>query len=86
MSAYVDEPRYRLGRMWMCHLLADSTDELLAMADRIGVSRRWIQAAGTAREHFDICKAKRALAVQAGAFEVSSRHLAELIAGRRAVA
>jgi hypothetical protein len=32
------------------------------MADKIGVDRKWLQAAGTKREHFDICLSKRALA------------------------
>ena len=30
---------------------------------------------GTDREHFDICKAKRALALKYGAFEVSQREM-----------
>lgn len=76
MSVYVDDMRASLGRMVMCHMIADSSDELLAMADRIGVDRRWLQDAGTHREHLDVCKAKRALAVLAGAKEVTMRALA----------
>lgn len=60
-------------RMTMCHMVADSTNELLAMVDTIGVQRKWIQKAGTAREHFDICLEKRALAVAAGAIEINER-------------
>lgn len=70
MAVYVDNFAAQFGRMKMCHMLADTTEELLAMADCIGVDRKWIQNAGTHREHFDICKAKRALAVAAGAKEV----------------
>lgn len=70
MSVYVDNMRAAYGRMIMCHMIADSTDELLSMADKIGVSRRWLQKAGTYQEHFDICLAKRAQAIQAGASEV----------------
>jgi hypothetical protein len=68
---YVDDMRARFGRMIMCHMMADTTEELLAMASKIGVARRWIQKAGTAKEHFDICLAKRALAVQFGAQEIT---------------
>jgi hypothetical protein len=63
------------GRMVMCHMVADSTAELLAMADRIGVARRWLQKAGTRHEHFDICLAKRKLAVAAGAAEITMKEL-----------
>lgn len=73
MSVYVDEPLYRLGRMKMCHLMADGSEELLAMVDHIGVSRKWIQRAGEWCEHFDICKSRRALAVAAGAVELDRR-------------
>lgn len=75
MSVYVDDAELPFGRMLMCHMTADTTEELHAMADRIGVARRWVQHPGTYREHYDICKSKRALAVQAGAVEVSGREL-----------
>lgn len=55
----------------MSHLLADTEEELLAMADTIGVNRRWYQIpdAKTPRRvpHFDVCDAKRAAALLAGA-------------------
>lgn len=70
MSVYVDDMNATYGRMKMCHMFADSTAELLAMADRIGVQRKWLQHAGTVREHFDICLSKRAKAVMAGAVEI----------------
>lgn len=80
---YVDEARHPFGRMLMCHMMADTTEELLAMADRIGVARKWLQKAGTPYEHFDISKGKRALAVAAGAKEVTSRELGLMIRNRR---
>ena len=84
MSVYVDDIAAPFGRMVMCHMLADSTEELLTMADTIGVARQWIQDAGTPREHFDISKGKRALAVQAGALEVTGKDLARVIIQKRA--
>ena len=56
--------------MLMCHLWADSLDELLYLVDRIGVKRKWLQQPPKASwVHFDISKAKRILAVQHGAIE-----------------
>lgn len=79
MSVYVDDmykyPLGQFGRMKMSHMAADSTAELLAMADRIGVARKWLQHPDTDREHFDIALSKRALAVKAGAIEVGMREL-----------
>lgn len=43
MTVYVDDVRHPFRRMVMSHMWADSLDELLAMADRIGVARRWLQ-------------------------------------------
>ena len=83
MSVYVDPAAYPFGRMRMCHMLADTSAELMAMADAIGVARKWVQAPGTWREHFDVCAAKRTLAVQRGAVEVTSQWLAEWRARRR---
>jgi hypothetical protein len=83
VSVYVDDPMHPFGRMMMCHMIADTRDELLAMADTIGVQRKWIQKEGTADEHFDICKSKRAKAVAAGAKEVDGRDLALMIAQKR---
>lgn len=80
---YVDNPLYRFGHMQMCHMVADTTEELLEMADRIGVQRKWIQDSGTYKEHFDICKSKRKLAVKLGAQEIDSYTLGRFLKGRR---
>lgn len=70
MSVYVDGSLYGYGRMVMCHMIADTPDELHAMADRIGVARRWFQTPPRASFwHYDIAKGKRAIAVAAGAIE-----------------
>lgn len=77
MAVYVDDMKASFGRMKMCHMIAESTDELLAMADRIGVARKWLQKAGTSYEHFDIAMSKRALAVASGAIEISRMDLGQ---------
>jgi hypothetical protein len=83
VTVYVDTMRARYGRMVMCHMLADSDDELHAMAERIGLSRRWHQKPDTPSSHYDICLAKRALALKAGAVEADRRTVARLIRRKR---
>lgn len=71
MPVYVDDMQASYGRMKMCHMLADSVAELLAMADKIGVDRKWFQA--RSHPHFDIAMSKRRLAVEHGAIEVDRK-------------
>ena len=80
---YVDHYRAPYGRMKMSHLMADTTEELLAMVDAIGVNRKWIQKAGCHDEHFDIAESKRLLAIRAGAQPVSSRDLIAVVRRKR---
>jgi hypothetical protein len=72
--------------MIMCHLFADTTDELNRMADAIGIARKWIQYPGTPKEHFDISKSKRALAIMNGAIELTSARSLIAIIRRKAKA
>lgn len=76
MTVYVDD-MYTVrmggfGRMKMSHMIADSEEELHAMADKIGVARKWYQG-----DHYDIAMSKRALAVKFGAVEITMRELAQ---------
>lgn len=80
---YVDNMKAGYGRMIMCHMIADTTEELLDMADKIGVSRKWIQYAGTYREHFDVSKSARAKAVAAGAKEITTMELGRMLSKRQ---
>lgn len=82
MSVYVDDMEAPFGRMLMCHMIADTTEELLSMADRIGVYRKWIQYPGTSKEHFDIAKSKKKLAVKFGAIEITWRQCGSMEARR----
>lgn len=65
--------------------MADTTQELLDMADKIGVARKWIQYAGTPREHFDVCMSKRKKAIEFGAKEITWRELGEMVLNRLGV-
>ncbi|MBW3243484.1 DUF4031 domain-containing protein [Epibacterium sp. DP7N7-1] len=68
MTVYVDDVRHRYGRMIMCHMWADSIEELLKMADRIGMNRCWLQQPPKASwVHFDVSLTMKAKAIAAGA-------------------
>lgn len=84
MSVFVDNARLPYGRYLMCHMWADSVDELFAMVDHIRVDRCWFQRPPKASwEHFDITQTKRALAVHAGAIETDRYGPAEHVAKLR---
>ena len=63
MAVYIDSFNAPYGRMLMCHMIADTKEELLEMADKIGVQRKWIQKEGTHHEHFDVCLSKKKKAI-----------------------
>ena len=84
MTVYVDDLRAPFGRMKLSHMIADSREELDAMADRIGVARRWIQNAGTYREHYDVSMQAAQKAVLHGAQQVTQRELGSMLVSRRA--
>ena len=77
MSVYVDNMQASYRRMKMCQMSADTEEELHAMADTIGVARKWVQKARCGMVHYDVCLSKRALAVKAGAIEIGRRTLVE---------
>lgn len=83
MSVYVDGMRAQFGSLVMCHMVADSHDELIAMVDIIKVQRKWIQKPGTIYEHFDVCLSKRALAVKYGAKQITMKELGYMFYARR---
>lgn len=76
MTVYVDDMNYKYGRMIMCHLLADSEDELAAFVKTLGIDLKYWQYKGTRRSHFDICLAKKKKAISLGAVEVTIREMA----------
>ena len=86
MAVYVDNmyqyPIGQFGRMKMSHLIADTTEELIEMVNKIGVNPKWIQHKGTLQEHFDIAISKRKLAIQNGAIEITYPELGRMVVNR----
>lgn len=90
MTIYVDElfnwpqeaataqaRKYFGGGKPSCHLFTDGAEaELIVFARRIGLQPAWIQR-GT-RLHFDLTPKKRAMAVRAGAVELTREEYAAL--------
>lgn len=72
MTVYVDAAQNAYGRMKMSHMIADTPEELHAMADKIGVARKWFQKMASF-PHYDIAQSKRAIALQHGAVELVTR-------------
>lgn len=74
MTVYIDDMQRpaRVGRIsarWS-HLLADSSDELMTFARRLGLRPAWLQHPGTPREHFDVTETKRQQALALGAVPI----------------
>ena len=89
MTVWVDDmhkyPMGRFGRMKMSHMMADTDEELHAMAAKIGVARKWHQHKGRwSDSHYDIALSKRALAVAEGAVEITLREMSAYNWHRRA--
>ncbi len=77
MAVYVDKEQNPFRGMVMCHMLADSLEELHAMAARIGMKRAWFQPKST--PHYDLCQDRRRLAIAYGAVEIDRVRTVEII-------
>lgn len=80
---YVDNMFAPFGRMIMCHMVADTPEELRAMLTDLGLRHEWIQHPGTYREHYDISKGYRENAIRLGAVEITWREYSFFIDDRR---
>jgi hypothetical protein len=74
MTVYVDTMQAHFKGMLMCHMIADSEQELHAMAAAIGLERKAYQ-----RDHYDISMDRKQLAMQRGAREIGMRELAAMV-------
>jgi hypothetical protein len=83
MTVYVDDMRAGFGRMIMCHMIADTDEELHAMALTIGVARKWHQAPPQHDSHYDIALSKKAAAIKAGAVEITWKQCGAMNVRRR---
>jgi len=85
MTIYVDElRRYDEPPGRWCHMAAGKADdlaELHRLAVQIGLKREWFQAGGLT-PHYDLVPAKRRLAIEAGAVEVTTGQLVKLCSRR----
>lgn len=78
----MDEPReYRKRPGLWCHLVADSLEELHAMAAQIGIDATRFQWQGR-HPHYDLSEQRRGLALRAGAIPVSRRELVHILRRR----
>lgn len=71
MAVYVDEAWLRRGRRW-AHLMADTLDELHAMATRLGLPARAFQGHASGA-HYDVPEAMRGQAIALGAVPLTRR-------------
>ncbi len=62
MTVYVDTMQAHFKGMLMCHMIADSEQELHAMAAAIGMQRKSYQG-----DHYDVPMQMKQLAIQMGA-------------------
>lgn len=91
MAVYVDDIQphphidnyatRRHGHNW-CHMIADSREELDALALRIGLRLQWRQKSGTIWEHYDLIPSKRTQAIKAGAIPISCLDMGRIWAAK----
>lgn len=90
MSVYVDAlvPCLR-NASWKydnsCHLFGDTDEEVIEFGKKIGLKEHWYQRKRHGLSHFDLNDSKRAMAVNAGAIQVSREFVFERIRRVRGV-
>jgi hypothetical protein len=82
MAVWIDPLKdwgWRLGPS--CHMTADTKEELVVFAVKIGLRRQWLQD-DDRLWHFDLTASRRAAAVAAGAIECDFHEFFEHINSR----
>ncbi len=82
MTVYVDNMQAKFRNMIMCHMIADTREELLEFAINIGLKPSWRQKWDTHHFHFDISLSKRRQAIAKGAVAVTMRELGDITRAR----
>lgn len=77
VPVYVDKQRNAFRGMVLCHMLADSEDELHNMARQVRMKREWFQNSRV--PHYDICMERRAMALAKGAIEIDRGRTVQLM-------
>ena len=73
MTVYIDDCMIPFGRMLMSHMMGTDLQELHDLAQKIGLRREWFQDKRI--PHYDVSKAKRIEAIQAGAVKIMCSEL-----------
>ena len=79
---YLDNYKGKFKNMLMSHLMADTEQELDAIASRLGLKPEWKQQ-GSFGPHFDLSESKRSKAVLLGAKEVTAQDLVKIFGSLR---
>ena len=74
MAVYVDNAKNRFGKMIMCHMIADSPEELHIMADKLKLPLEYYQDDANI-PHYDLSLMMRKKAIKYGAKEVTTREI-----------
>ena len=72
---YIGTRKYKYRNMIMSHMIADSINELMNMADYLGIDRKYFQDK-PGKPHFDISQTKKEIALESGnAIEISDKEI-----------
>ena len=74
---YVDDSKHPYKGMMMCHMIADSLEELHHMARLLRLRKFFQDKPG--KPHYDLGENKRAKAIELGAKEISEKELVTIL-------